>query len=401
MDNAELLLTHKPKDLEWDMSSWEYLVSLLCQALCLNKVLPILGRLKTSPLSTSTDFPIGMASMQINLARAAALLCDTKSSKKAVAAAIQLLDQDASIQTNGHDDGDDDEDHEADHHKHATGGKRSWKSGGALKVGGGGKDESRERSLQLFREHRRAELRAEAQQIDSFLVTLMQAAAQQSSSGISSSSASASNRVLPYLLRILSFPPTKKGSSSSDEKNLDESTALAVGTETADQGKAKKKGKLSLKKKKKSSSSAPSSCEWIVNEDNAANNADTSAIVRTTIQRFGLARFLQRSQATTVEEANTQASSLLRKIFAEESGLLQMTVAQKSGIDEVDVKSVPPLKMEICSGAGEWVVAQVRATLFFTTYIIICNTYLFFPPSPVSVGRCRPFQRVAGARAAT
>lgn len=397
MDNAELLLAHKPKDLEWDMSSWEYLVSLLCQALCLNKVLPILGRLKTSPLSSSADFPIGMASMQINLARAAALLCDIKSSKKAVAAALLLLDQDASIQTIGHDDYDDgDGDHEADHHKHATGGKRSWKSGGVLKVGSGGGDESRERSLQLFREHRRAELRAEAQQIDSFLVTLTQTAANQQGSG-STNSTSSSNRVLPYLLRILSFPPTKK--DSSDEKNIDESKAI-VGTETTVQGKAKGKGKgkLSLKKKKLSASTSLS-CEWVVNEDSAADNADASAIVRTTTQRFGLARFLQRSQGTTIDEANTQASSLLRQIFAEESGLLQMTVGQSSGKDEK--KTVPSLKMEICSGAGEWVVAQVRVltprVLIFST----CTYTYFMYPVSITVGRCRSFERVAGVRTAT
>ena len=349
------------------MSSWEYLVSLLCQALCLNKVLPIIGRLKTGPLSTTTDFPIGMASMQVNLARAAALLCDTKNSKKAATAAVQFLDQDALIQTNGFGD----EDCEADQHKQATGGKRSWRSGS------GGVDDNRERSLQLFREHRRAELRAEVQQVETFLGALVHSTQHSSSSNSEGSGTSLSNRVLPYLLRIISFPPAKK--ASSDSKPIAES-----GKDSADlTSKTARKGKSSLTKKKKSS---PSSFEWAVNEDDAADAADIAAIMRTTIQRFGLARFLQRSQSTTLEEANTSARSLLSRSFAEENGLLRMTVGRKDdGQDETNTKNAP-LKMEICSGAGEWVVAQVRGLSQS------CNYCTCFHAKSVFVGRRRFFQ---------
>lgn len=46
--NAEILFTLAQKEfhVEFDMSSWEYLVSLQCQALRLDKVLPLMGRLK-------------------------------------------------------------------------------------------------------------------------------------------------------------------------------------------------------------------------------------------------------------------------------------------------------------------------------------------------------------------
>ena len=98
---AEALVLRAQKDfkLQLDVSSWEYLIALLAQSLKLDKMLPIIGRIKDD-----AAFANGMAGMYVNTARAAAVLGDWKVCKKSIASAYASIDK-AVLST-----GDDDED---------------------------------------------------------------------------------------------------------------------------------------------------------------------------------------------------------------------------------------------------------------------------------------------------
>ena len=75
IEKAEIILAVMSKDfkVQPDVSSWEYLITLLAQGLRTDKVLPILGRLKGEAEMTG-----GLSSMYINLARSSAILGDWK-----------------------------------------------------------------------------------------------------------------------------------------------------------------------------------------------------------------------------------------------------------------------------------------------------------------------------------
>ena len=76
-----------------DISSWEYLVTLLSQGLAIDKILPIIGRLKSDKSVSG-----GVAAMCVNLSRAAALLTELKICRKYLSLDAQLLDEDEEIQ---------------------------------------------------------------------------------------------------------------------------------------------------------------------------------------------------------------------------------------------------------------------------------------------------------------
>ena len=71
IENADKMIikTQKEYSLIPDVSTWEYLVTLLCQGLLLDKALPIIGRLK-GDVSMSAD----LGGMNVVLAKAASLL---------------------------------------------------------------------------------------------------------------------------------------------------------------------------------------------------------------------------------------------------------------------------------------------------------------------------------------
>jgi pentatricopeptide repeat protein len=76
-----------------DISSWEYLVTLLSQGLAIDKILPIIGRLRNDKSLSG-----GVAAMCVNLSRAAALLTELKICRKYLSLATQLLEEDEEIQ---------------------------------------------------------------------------------------------------------------------------------------------------------------------------------------------------------------------------------------------------------------------------------------------------------------
>lgn len=70
-----------------DISSWEYLVTLLSQGLVIDKILPIIGRLRNDNTISG-----GVAAMCINLSRAAAVLTEFKIGRRYLSLATQLLE---------------------------------------------------------------------------------------------------------------------------------------------------------------------------------------------------------------------------------------------------------------------------------------------------------------------
>jgi pentatricopeptide repeat protein len=188
VEAAEALVARMQKDFHVapDISTWEYLLALLCQALRLEKALPIVGRLKADPALAGE-----LGYSYVAVARAAALLADWKNCRKALRSAAEAIDtgekqeeeEEGAAGAGGDDvgdeegDGDDDDGVGDDDDKplprgakaparrQVTGGKKAWKSP-ATNDGG---DDTRAQSLAVFRRHKRAELRQEIQVIEGYV----------------------------------------------------------------------------------------------------------------------------------------------------------------------------------------------------------------------------------------
>lgn len=121
---AELLASQalKQYNISLDVNSWEYLVALMSQGLLIDKILPMIGRLKMDP-----SMSIGVAKMYFNSARAAGLLGDWKTCLK-----LLTVSQQASIAdiSNNLDIASNKERKEyCKNDREVQGGKRGWKRG--------------------------------------------------------------------------------------------------------------------------------------------------------------------------------------------------------------------------------------------------------------------------------
>ncbi len=148
---AEALVMRAQKDfkLQLDVSSWEHLTALLSQSLKLDKALPVVGRLKDDPA-----FASGQANLHLSLARAAAFLGDWKVCKRSIAASLAAIDTSAPTTDN-------DTDAAALSAGKNTGGKRAKNAEG--------QDATRVQSLELYQEHNKGELKAELAIIEAFM----------------------------------------------------------------------------------------------------------------------------------------------------------------------------------------------------------------------------------------
>ena len=93
-DDGEKMLSRMQKiyKITPDISSWEYIVTLLTQNLMLDKSFPIVGRVNRDSSNWSA-----LASMHLCMARSAVMLGDWKISKKLIAKATQELINDENI----------------------------------------------------------------------------------------------------------------------------------------------------------------------------------------------------------------------------------------------------------------------------------------------------------------
>ena len=226
VEQAEQLVSKMQKEyhVQPDISTWEYLINLLCQSLRLEKVLPIVGRLKSD-----TTLLGELGYVYVNVARASLLLGEWKGCRKAIKNAMdsinlgeqQELKSDAAAVGNTMDGDEDDElddnnnDNQTNYKKEVTGGKKAWKkgSGNNSNAADGGMLDTRAQSLTLFRQHKRAELKKEIQLME----TLMESKSNNKSA--TSTNEFSSYGLLPYFARVFSF--SSQVESDDDDNNGD------------------------------------------------------------------------------------------------------------------------------------------------------------------------------------
>lgn len=288
----------KSMDLVADISSSEMILSLFCQALNLDKALPMIGRLS---LNSSTSS--GLMSIYINVARAACIVGDWKLAKKSLKSAQEAILVDESFDESDQLETDDLFDEEL-----VTGGKKPWQG----KVD----DASRVESLKVFRTHRRNEASSDCNLISSYL----------ESSSSSSSTSDRYLRLVPAFIRFLSF--------SWSDAPADKSSVIAGLVE----GINDKIGfSRLLDRLHQSTSSAPIKlkCSW---RERYPSDCPAGLIIRRTFEAF---------ENSIDESGRIDLATLLS--------------SSSSSTSSSEVTRRLPIKLEICAGAGEWAVAQARA----------------------------------------
>ena len=335
IEKAEILLAVMTKDfkVQPDVSSWEYLITLLSQGLRTDKVLPILGRLKGD-----ADMVGGLSSMYINLARSSAILGDWKVSRRAIGQAKEAIKAEEESQQQSEADASAEEGATAPPSSSgkALGGKRAWKGGD------GGVDDARAQSLALFREHKVAEQRQDLDLVERYVERRHQEQlANRSSAAEGKGEGGMEDVTLSFFQRVLSFAQGEEGGAGGTAAgSLAEAVLRRFGLDayiakccpggaappapspskanhaplTDKESKAGKKGFKKKKKEEKvaESSSVPIAVSWSKRvTDHYARCLDS--------------------------DGNIDFDYL----FGESS-------------------AGAPLKLEICSGAGEWAVAQAE-----------------------------------------
>eukprot|EP01041_Mallomonas_annulata_P001445 gene1445-2782_t len=278
VNQGDAMLTRMQKEynVKPDISTWEYVVALLCQGLKMEKAAPIIGRLRGDPSNAGA-----VAAMLVNLSRASALVGDKKGALKAVQGAIEALQQD---------------ERNADQpQKRVTGGKKAWKSDG---------DEARLRSLELYRVHRRAELSAELDLVKSFCTNLSP-----------SRSVSAGNNVVPVNQSPLTTSSSTSSSTTPPLHRQDDVDNIPFLHRV-----------LSF-----------SSCI------DCGRGLDNTSLVDSLVGalRVGFGFLNLNYIATRILHPTTTTSS-----------------STNTNTVEMVTRTNVPLKLEICSGAGEWAVEQ-------------------------------------------
>ena len=366
VDQADQMVARMQREFQLvpDVSTWEYLVALLCQALRLEKVLPLLGRLKSDAGMRS-----GLCAMHVRLAGAAALLGDLKASRRALVAAKEALQAEEAAGDGGHGAGggggdglDAESDDEEGAQRAASGGKRAWKTVS---------DATRSESNVLFRQHRRAELRQEMTELEAFVETC--AAQARVSAPAGGSNSSKQSLLLPFFRRLLSFasqPSDGASGSSTSSSTADQvvdgvlaaartrfgldacllrqasleavaASAPPVAASVGDKGKGKNKSK-----KRKS---PETSCGA-----DAAAAAATAAAVDSTAPPP-----VPPAIASSISQFRTHLANCFDAAGLVDFSRVFSTPSADSAVGATPSRS--PVNLEICSGAGEWAVAQARA----------------------------------------
>jgi pentatricopeptide repeat protein len=387
---AEALVARAQKDLkiQLDVSSWEYLVALLCQSLKLDKVLPIVGRIKDDASCAS-----GMAGMYVNSARAAAVLGDWKSCRKAITGALASLDKVADSATGAERDNDEEDvalSAAAAKSDKNTGGKRAWNSEEV--------DARRVESLEVYREHIKAELSAEVRTIEAFMnarkdskVTPFEymfpfflrifplapvsiitegaaattEAAPTNTKGGKRDGSSLKKEVVKPIMRAVEenfgldvFARRLTGKSCDDLNgySLDPAKApevLAAAAAKAAEAKAATKAKKLKKDKKRgkvtSSTADAGATAAAVKAEVAEKEKEKEKPVLTPLEAQ-IASF--RAQLPRVFDSSCKF--VFKSVFSGPSSSNNNNSAAATASGERE------LKVEVCSGAGEWVVAQAK-----------------------------------------
>jgi pentatricopeptide repeat protein len=371
---AEAIFQQMQKELaiKPDVSSWEYLITLLSQGLLVDKILPINGRIKSDATLQS-----GVISININLARAAALLGEYKLSSKCLQLVLTTLESSTADRQDLADDADVDGDVAADScsnmQKTVMGGKRAWKSTGdsTLSI-----DDKRNQSLILYREHIREEWKQEAHILSQFLQDRQ----------ISGNKQSAFDFLYSFYFRILSFDSnlvyaTNDSTGSiftsvgvqneinvEDVRNqifnalcykfgldalvhkasnhhISELLALQTGESGAESSSSKNHGKKNNSGKKNSNVSLAD----MINFPPIQNGGQMKVVNKDTSGKFIDAVHSLKLTVNSYFDSNGFLN--FPKIFP--------TLMSDESNSDQSVHKPRLVKLEICSGAGEWAVSQV------------------------------------------
>jgi pentatricopeptide repeat protein len=254
--------------LQLDITSWEYLMTLLTQSLQLDKAMPILGRLKAMLTqihsvekvlegdSCSSSDGNTLLSVHVNTARAAAMLGDWKLCNKLCLAAREggggvaarrNNDQPSTVSSGAASAVVAEQDDRVEKMKKkkeegsetsavkVIGGKRAWRSSANGDGDGDGDDDRRTESLRLYQEHTSAELLEEVGLIDRFRLQQMGGVVVggggQGVIIISSSSVAHFEYMFPFFLKL--FPFSKDylsfGADDCDSTSAAPSTTIRGG----------------------------------------------------------------------------------------------------------------------------------------------------------------------------
>lgn len=361
VSSAETLVAQSQKDfkIQLDVSSWEYLIALLSQGLKLDKVLPIVGRLKDDPLHTS-----GIANMHVSTARAAAVLGEWKTCKKSLNAA-QIVLEAAKDNT------------KVAAESSTAGQPVQGKNTGGKRAKSEEVDARRVESLELYQEHSKEELKAEVKIIEEFMARMKE------------SSVDSFQYLFPYYFRFFPFPelPEDSGEGAVSKKELvkplmraiecsfgldvfsrrlsgkscDELSGYSLSSApvevAAPNVKAQKK-KLKEKEKQQQSNS--------ITTQNAAKEDSTIDVAAVEAEKPAVVVVKEKAVLSPIEQQITSFRAHTAKAFDSAGKFAFSKVFSHNNIAAVKSSTsatIPgkrALKVEVCSGAGEWAVSQVR-----------------------------------------
>lgn len=311
-----------------DASSWEYVVSMLCRGLQVDQANTMIGRLKNLPSATADIFD--NPALYLNLCRCCAILGSWKGARKAASRAFALLDASERAQI--------EEEERAKRgssggsianipgKQHVSGGKQGWgKQGGSA---------TRQKSLSIFKRHRRAETREEIQLMLRFV---------EQHSGTAGDDGSAHGQLIADHLKRVYLVPLMRG--------------------PGDRGP----------------------------------HALIPILLRRLSDSFGLKQLVSKyATHLRMDDFQSHFASVFKHSNDEVVNMLSVFSMVKTTHQSMKEQK-PVRKMEICSGAGEWVVAQAKAdpaSEWFSLEILHDRVYQIFCRSVFE--NCRNIAIVGG-----
>mmetsp|Transcript_16942 Transcript_16942/g.25562 ORF Transcript_16942/g.25562 Transcript_16942/m.25562 type:complete len:749 (+) Transcript_16942:52-2298(+) len=352
-----------------DISTWEYVVTLLCQGMLLDRALPIVGRLRGDKSLSS-----GVGAMYVNLSRAFALIGDGKNCRKSLKLAGESLNTDEEIQmaveigADGEQSGSESEDedgHMGISTKEAVGGKRAWKAGED--------DDARAQSLEVYREHRRAELRQEISVISKY----------------ASGAPSNAQVLVDFYCRLFSFPflnSEENSASSLVSRPAAEKIAIVDAILSA---LVHKFGLVEVLRKSTGCGSGGTTVDYIIERsagDTANSKPDGDETPSGKLKKKGKGKSKAKSKPipgtivpskrtvtipTSVADALDNMRAHLDSVFTD-TGVMNFTNLFASSNKELhEEETQRPVKLEICSGAGEWAVKQALCEIDTANWITL------------------------------
>ena len=388
INQAELLVSKlKEYNIKADISTSEYLITLLCQGLLIEKALAHVGRVKIDNDETNA---FAVATMKLCIARACGATGDWKGCRKALKGITSALEEEEKIQTSswfstdaidgttsGHRDDDNneinnEEDNNSDDEeipykkiRSVTGGKKSWK--------GSGEDESRLESLRIYRQHKRSELKKEMKSLEQFLEHFSKI---NTGKGANHEWCKA---MLARYGRMFSFPINHEINTDNDaistNNNNDSNNINAAAAATNSESILSREecieeilgilrsrlglGNL-LKKIYPITSTASTTPTSSSNTDVKNNKINNKSKNKTDI--YSKEQFLAELNRDGIRAWKDFENRINKSINTE--GYLDFNVIFSANVVEKDEnknKKEKPIKMEICSGAGEWAIAQAKA----------------------------------------